>query len=127
VLVLQVPVPSHEKVLNCEPDPHVGEPQTVPEVHNRQTPFAPQLPEVPHVFWALFAQSFCGSVLYAIGPHSPFTPPPLSWALQAKHVPEQALLQQKPSTQNPLEHCPAFWHVCPDCPLLSHVWEVRLQ
>lgn len=53
------------------------------------------------------AHSLSGSVPLATGPQRPFTPEPFFAAEHARHEPEQAVLQQTPSAQLPLEHSPA--------------------
>jgi cytochrome c-type biogenesis protein CcmH/NrfG len=59
------------------------------------------------------AHSLSGSVAVMIGPHVPLVPWPFFTALQASHVPTQALLQQTLSTQKLDKHAALPAHVAP--------------
>jgi hypothetical protein len=54
-----------------------------------------------------------GSRPESTGPHVPSLLCPVSAAVQAWHVPEQAALQQTPSTQRPLKHSLCWLQVAP--------------
>ena len=59
------------------------------------------------------AHSLSGSVKLAMLPQVPFEPEPFFASEQAWQIPEQAVLQQKPSTQLPLEHSEAIVQAAP--------------
>ena len=71
------------------------------------------MPVRPHVDADCDAHSSSGSIPAAIEPHVPLTPVPRSAALHAWQTPEQAPLQQKPSTQNVLAQSLPVVHAAP--------------
>jgi hypothetical protein len=77
-------------------------PQLVPAAHSSHAPAPLQAPSVPQVDAACCAHSLSGSVPAAIGPHTPFAPPPFFAVLHAWQSPVHALLQHTPSAQKPL-------------------------
>jgi hypothetical protein len=66
-------------------------------------------------------QAFFPGFPACITPHVPFGPVALSAALHALQLPVHALLQQKPSAQNPLAHWAA---VVQGCPWVAVGWHV---
>ncbi len=105
----QVPVPSQVSAENSVPELQLCATQTVPETCCRHAVAPLQDPSSPHVDAADAVHSLSGSVPAACEVHVPRLPA----MLQAWHVDEHALLQHRPSTQNPDAHSPAALHVCP--------------
>ena len=79
-------------------------PQLVPEGQSWQLPAPSHAPLVPQVDAAWVAHWAAGSVPAATGPQVPSAPPPFMAAVHAMQVPVQAVLQQTPLAQKPLEH-----------------------
>jgi len=95
---LQVPAPSQvELALSVEPL-QLAARQTVPAIHLRQAPAPSQVPSLPQLEAAEAGHSLCGLVPGSANLHVPM----LFVALQVWQVLLQAVLQQTPSTQNPL-------------------------
>jgi hypothetical protein len=121
---LQVPAPLHAGAAVWFPPEHDPAPHTVPESQSRQAP-ALHLPSVPQLDAAVTAQRPRGSGLpFVASAHVPFVPP-VSALEHAWHAPVHAVLQQTPSTQNPLEHwfCPP--HVAPSACFTTQIVPVH--
>lgn len=102
--VTQVPVPLHASGLVKTVPVHDGAWHWVPLGQSVHAP-APLQPtaELPQLAIEAAAHWLSGSVPALMAPHTPLVPPePCLAAEQAWQVPLQAVLQQKPSTQNPL-------------------------
>ncbi len=67
----------------------------------------------PHEVMLCIMHWFFGSVPTLMSPQTPSLPAPLAALLHAWHAPLQAMLQQKPSVQKPLEHWSVAVHAWP--------------
>ena len=76
---------------------------------------------MPQVEAAAAVHSLSGSVPVVMLPQTPLTPPFFA-AEQAWQRPVHAVLQQKPSTQKPLEHSFAAVHATPVAFFETQVW-----
>jgi hypothetical protein len=114
---LQVPAPSQVPSDVWVEPLHVSPAQTVPCVQRRQAPAPLHWPSSPQVETASCAHSLSGSVPPMIGPQTPS-----AWAVlafeQAAQLPLQAVLQQTPSTQEPVVHSPLPEQAAP-CALIG--------
>jgi hypothetical protein len=108
--IVQLPVPLHVCAKVSIVPLHEAAWHTVPLGQSWQA--APlHTPLVPQVLMLAIAHWFFGSVPEVTALHVPFGWP-VSAFEQARQVPVQALLQQKPSTQLPLWH----WWFAPHAP-----------
>ena len=71
------------------------------------------VPLVPQLAAPVSEHSLAGSSPAAIAPHVPSLPEPFTAAVQAVQTPLQDVLQQTPSTQNPVWHCESDEHALP--------------
>jgi len=97
---LQRPDPSHTFTSTTAPAEQAPALQTVPAMCLRQPPLPSQVPSRPQVDSSDAGHWFAawGALPAGTDVHVPGDP----WTLHAMHVPVQAVLQQTPSTQNPL-------------------------
>jgi hypothetical protein len=101
---LQLPLPSHVFAAVCVLPAHVAPRHIVPAGYFSQAPDL-QRPSVPQLACPWFVQTPCGSGWpSATAPQAPFAPLPFFAVEHAWQAPLHALLQQNPSTQNPLAH-----------------------
>ena len=112
----QVPFPLHVEAGVSAPLLQVAAAQIEPVAALVQPPAPLHSPFVPQLEGASFLQTPWGSITPApTGQHSPF------WlgSAQLTHAPEQAVMQQKPSAQNPESHSAAQSQV-PPSPYFLH-------
>jgi hypothetical protein len=111
-LSTQVPVPLQVSAAISVAPLQLAATQMVPAPCSAHAPLAPQVPVVPQVAADCAAHSSSGSLPTGLDLQVPLVPP-LFAALQAWQLPAQAVLQQKPSTQWPLEHSAPEPHADP--------------
>jgi hypothetical protein len=109
---VQLPFPSHSPAVFAIPFVHEAAKHVVLVPHFSHTPLL-HFPSSPQLASVVALQMTRGSVapFFAL-PQAPFCPP-VSAAEQAWQAPLQGESQQKPSTQNPDVHTPAYRHVDP--------------
>jgi len=106
---LHVPVPLQvDAACSCAVE-QLAARQTVPATHLRQAPAPSQVPSLPHDEAADAEQSLRGLVPGSANLHVPTLPV----ALHVWQVLLQAVSQQTPSTQLPLEQSPPTLHIVP--------------
>ena len=111
---VQVPLPSHISAGVAEPLEHDAAAHDVPAAYNWQCPLPSQLPSSPHVEAAWTVHWPAGAAVPAVMFAQVPVAEPVSAIVHATQVPVQAVLQQTPPTQKPLEH----WRSSPPV----HAW-----
>jgi hypothetical protein len=99
---MQVPTPSQVDASRRVEPVQLPAAQTVPWAYLRQAPAPSHIPSLPQLVAPSSAHSLAGSVPAGTGEQVPTLPA----MLQASQAPMQALSQQTPSAQIPLEHSP---------------------
>jgi hypothetical protein len=107
----QRPTESQTSTLSTDAPSHTPGLQTEPGAYLRHAPAPLQVPSSPQVEISAFGHmpGARGAAPFATKVHVPGA----DWVLHALHVSPQAVLQQTPSTQNPLTQSPPHPQACP--------------
>jgi len=111
---LHRPCPSQTLTPTTAPAEQAPALQTVPATWFRQLPLPSHVPSRPQVASSDAGHWFAACGVPPAGTNAQIPGDP--WTLQAMHVPVQAVLQQRPSTQNPLRQSPSQLQVSPVIP-----------
>ena len=104
-VAVQVPLPLHVRSGVAEPLEHIAAAHGVPAGYFWQWPLPSQLPSSPHVEAAWLVHWPMGAAVPAVMGKQVPVATLVSAIVHAWQVPVQAVLQQMPPTQKPLEHC----------------------